>query len=288
MTFKDLQKAVQSLAGPEPSQLLLQLKDKPFWIWDRDQHKLEHQNTKGSCCFNHIIGLPQKDDHDMRRGYSDIMFVWLGAVVDIPLHAYKVMSSLGPRLYFFRLPFVDVTAQDLFLYLTDKENFTSKYRAIEEALFDYLRWFEVGPTLLPRTPLSPHLRKIEWDSEKNDVDAMQCISNLALLLGYLRREGRAYIPDKYIVMDSADDEKEQKYSYFTGEVEDIKRAGQVLTNLARGHALSIGRNYITMEDVGIVVKTVLSTSRIERVKAFIALLDTGYCSKYGLQNYGRT
>ena len=61
-------------------------------------------------------------------------------------------------------------------------------------------------------------------------------------------------------MDSADDEKERKYSYFTGEVEDIKRAGQVLTNLARGHALITGRNYITMEDVGIVVKTVLSTS----------------------------
>ena len=210
-----------------------------------------------------------------RRGYGDIMFVWLGAVVDIPHHAYKVMSSLGPRLYFFRLPFVEVTAQDLFLYLTDKENFNSKYKAIEEALFDYLKWFEIGPTLLPRTPKSPHLRKIEWNSEKNDVDAMQCISNLALLLGYLRREGRAYTPDKFVVIDSADDEKERKYSYFTGEIEDIKRAGQVLTNLARGHALITGHDHITIEDVKIVVKTVLSTSRIERVKAFIALLDAG-------------
>ena len=76
-------------------------------------------------------------------------------------------------------------------------------------------------------------------------------------------------------MDTADEEKERKYSYFTGEVEDIKRAGQVLTNLARGHALTIGRNYITMDDVKIVAKTVLSTARIERVKTLIALLDTG-------------
>jgi ribosomal protein S25 len=58
-------------------------------------------------------------------------------------------------------------------------------------------------------------------------------------------------------------------------VEDIKRAGQVLTNLARGYALRIGRNYITMDDVKIVAKTVLSTAKIERVKAFIALLDAG-------------
>ena len=104
---------------------------------------------------------------------------------------------------------------------------------------------------------------------------MKCISKLALLLGYLRREGRAYTPDKIVVMDTADEEKERKYSYFTGEVEDIKRAGQVLTNLARGRALTIGRNYITMDDVKIVAKTVLSTARIERVKTLIALLDTG-------------
>ena len=95
------------------------------------------------------------------------------------------------------------------------------------------------------------------------------------MLGYLRREGRAYTSDKIVVMDSVDEEKERKYSYFTGEIEDIKRAGQVLTNLARGHALITGRNYITMDDVKIVVKTVLSTARIERVKTLIALLDTG-------------
>jgi hypothetical protein len=210
-----------------------------------------------------------------RRGYGDVMFTWLGAVVDIPHHAYKLMSSLGPRLYFLRLPFNNVTADDLFLYLIDKENFNSKYKAIEEALLDYLKWFEIGPTLLVRTPKSPHKRTMKWNSDKNDSNAIKCISRLAFLLGYLRREGRAYTPDKFIVMDSADEEKERKYSYFTGEVEDIKRAGQVLYNLARAYALRIGNNYITMEDVRIVARTVLSTARIERVKTLIALLDTG-------------
>ena len=45
-------------------------------------------------------------------------------------------------------------------------------------------------------------------------------------------------------------------------------------NLARGCALITGRNYVTMQDIHIVVKTVLSTARVERVKAFIALLDS--------------
>lgn len=61
MTFKDLQKLVQSQSGPEHYQLLERLKDKPFWIWDQKEHKQEDIKMKGSCCFNHIIGLPKKD-----------------------------------------------------------------------------------------------------------------------------------------------------------------------------------------------------------------------------------
>ena len=61
MTFKDLQKLILSQSSPEHSQLLQRLRDKPFWIWDKKQHKQEDIKTKGDCCFNHIIGLPTKD-----------------------------------------------------------------------------------------------------------------------------------------------------------------------------------------------------------------------------------
>ena len=62
VTFRDLQKLVQSSqSGPEQSQLLLRLKDKPFRIWDPKQHKQEDIKTKKDCCFNHTIGLPRKD-----------------------------------------------------------------------------------------------------------------------------------------------------------------------------------------------------------------------------------
>lgn len=61
MTFKELQKYVQSQSGPGQSQLLQRLRDKPFWIWDSKHHRQEDVRTKGDCCFNHIIGLPIKD-----------------------------------------------------------------------------------------------------------------------------------------------------------------------------------------------------------------------------------
>jgi len=34
--------------------------DKPFWIWDVEEHNQEDVRTKGNCCFNHILGLPNK------------------------------------------------------------------------------------------------------------------------------------------------------------------------------------------------------------------------------------
>ena len=61
MTFKDLQKLIQSQTSLEQNQLVTRLKDKPFWIWNIEQHKQEDIKTKGDCCFNHIIGLPRKD-----------------------------------------------------------------------------------------------------------------------------------------------------------------------------------------------------------------------------------
>jgi hypothetical protein len=63
MTFKDLQKLVQSQTETGSSVRLIQ--GLPFWIFNQDQHKLEYRRTRGKCCFWHLIGPPQKDNHDM-------------------------------------------------------------------------------------------------------------------------------------------------------------------------------------------------------------------------------
>ena len=44
---------------------LLRPQDKPFWIWDQQQHRQEDIRTKGQCCFWHVIKPPQKDGRDM-------------------------------------------------------------------------------------------------------------------------------------------------------------------------------------------------------------------------------
>ena len=77
MTFKDLRKKIMSLESP--NQGLEILRNKPFWIWDKDEHKVKDIEAKGLCCFNHIVGLPTKDKlenpmFDYEKKLFDVLF----------------------------------------------------------------------------------------------------------------------------------------------------------------------------------------------------------------------
>jgi hypothetical protein len=78
LTFKDLKKKVSLEAATITQQqfrLTERLQNKPFWIWDIQEYKQEDIRTKGLCCFNHVIGLPQKDGIDKPLyDYEKIIF----------------------------------------------------------------------------------------------------------------------------------------------------------------------------------------------------------------------
>ena len=65
MTFKDLKRvSSEGLRTQRQHKLTETLHNKPFWIWNIKEHKQEDVRTNGLSCFNHIIGLPQKDGND--------------------------------------------------------------------------------------------------------------------------------------------------------------------------------------------------------------------------------
>jgi hypothetical protein len=39
-------------------------RNRPFWIWDKREHKQECIKTDDNCCFNHIVGLPIKNGEE--------------------------------------------------------------------------------------------------------------------------------------------------------------------------------------------------------------------------------
>jgi len=105
--------------------------------------------------------------------------------------------------------------------------------------------------------------KIKLDNKDDDASAKNAIAQLAQLLAYLRCAATTW---------HTEDTEGLNYGYQSTLREDSKRASQVLYNLACGHALMHGRKYINLDDVPIVVKTVLSTAEFERARVFSLLL----------------
>jgi hypothetical protein len=84
LTFKELKNRINLRATQQQSMLFERLLNKPFWIWDIEEHKQEDIITKGDCCFNHIIGLPQKNGEDKPLyDYEQIIFDALVNVVNV-------------------------------------------------------------------------------------------------------------------------------------------------------------------------------------------------------------
>src|SRR6478735_7356399 len=64
------------------------------------------------------------------RGYvGEFMFVWIGAAVEIPRKGHKYLSTLGPKLYFFRLPKTNKTEEE-YLEQFEGEEFGVKFERI--------------------------------------------------------------------------------------------------------------------------------------------------------------
>ena len=201
------------------------------------------------------------------RGYNEaMMFVWIGAAVDIPYKVHKLLGTLGPKLYFLRLP-SNPKSEDYYINDLDKD-FGEKIARVNVALFEYLNLFEMGPDL--HLDEKSGINKMEWDSKhpKNDEDkkTKTFIVRLGMLLAHLR----GVIPSFY-----TDDSNSQGlgYSYSLATIEEPSRAMTQLRNLARGHALSQGRNYLTMEDIPLLIKVVFSTASMERVRIFELLIE---------------
>ena len=83
LTFKDLKKRISLETTLQQFNLFERLQNKPFWIWDLQQHKLQDIRMNGNCCFNHMIGLPQ------------ICFISFLPIIVFPITSIHSASSLN-------------------------------------------------------------------------------------------------------------------------------------------------------------------------------------------------
>ena len=127
------------------------------------------------------------------RGYTgEYMFTWLGAAVEISRRVHKHLSTLGPKLYFYRLSKISKTEDDYIRQL-EGENFGDRVQKIKSKMIEYIEWFDRYPCEDPQNEqdfqdenVINQVVKIEWNKKRNDRKALEYIVKLAGLLAHLR------------------------------------------------------------------------------------------------------
>jgi hypothetical protein len=188
-----------------------------------------------------------------KRGYErPIVFAWIGATTPLPYHVWYDMIRLGTRMFFLEIPKSNENTEDLIRDVFQTSDYNAKVSAVNEVIKNFLsNLFSFG------------FKNMEWNKKKDDYESYNLITRMAQLLTLLRAPLETW--------KAGIDETE--YEYKVPMVERPKRVMQILYNIARGHALLYGRNYVIKEDVKILVPIVFSSMPDDRRRMWNLLID---------------
>jgi hypothetical protein len=220
-------------------------------------------------------GLENDSGAHGHRRYGDTMFVGIGAAVEIPPKVWRLLGTLGHKVYFLRPELKEKSVKEL-KYIAKQNNFGDKFKEIEEALLDYLKIFEAAPEAKGKVINCSinGLVKIRWNEEiEGEQDkSIEYIAEIARLLAHLR--GTVDVRQSITLAAGREPNSILEPEYYLEEPirEDASRAVTLLRNLAIGHAISRGRDSISLQDIPIVIKVAFSTTTAPRAKVFDLLI----------------
>ncbi len=139
MTFKDLKIQLSRLQeSPEHFHTLERFTNKPFWIWDDK----EHEKLRGlhDCCFQHIVGLPIKNDLEYPFfDYEQLIFNTIEQNQNIWI---KKSRGLGVTTFLIRylawkiLSSSELNNKSIFIISGTREEFANYVKKKMEQLFE--------------------------------------------------------------------------------------------------------------------------------------------------------
>jgi hypothetical protein len=188
-----------------------------------------------------------------KRGYTgDWLFMLLAGTTPIPPRVFKVMGTLGSRLFFLALH-PNTKSHDELIAQNKGTGRREKERACREATISFLR------TLWAKNPGG-----VEWNKNGDPDECLRVIARSAELLAALRGAIQVWPTDN-----------EGGVSHSVPTIEQPDRINCLLYNLARGHALICGRPQVTTADSAPVLEVTFDSAPSIRSKVFRGLLDHG-------------
>ncbi len=192
--------------------------------------------------------------HGKREYVGDYLFMLLAGSPPIQPKVWKLMGNLGSRLFFLNMRTPDKTDKALADQLTNTA-YKSKELICREATKDFLH------TLWATHPVG-----IEWQKQHESPELLQIIVRCARLLARLRGTINVW---------QERSEDGVVYSYNSPVIEKPDRINQWFYNLCRGHALICDREYITLDDIRLIIELAIDSAPLTRSQLLRALIDYG-------------
>ncbi len=193
--------------------------------------------------------------HGRRALRGDYLFMMLAASTPIPPRVWKVMGTLGQRIFFLGLHLKRKTKAELVQQLKDT-SYKQKELECRSVTKDFLL------TLWNQYPDG-----VIWNKNDDNDDLLGIIAQCALLLARLR--GQVFVfKEKW-----EGDDKELGHT--VPSVEHENRINQCLYNIARGHALAMGRKRLSTEDLKLIILLAFDSAPGHRAPLFHALIRKG-------------
>ena len=189
--------------------------------------------------------------HGQRSCTGDYLFMLLAASTPIPRRVWKVMGNQGPRLFFLGLHMKTKTNTELVRQLQGSAC-KEKELACRKVTRDFLC-----------TLWAKHRDGIVWDKSKDQEKHLMTIASCASLLAGLRGT---------LNIDRERNGAGEELVYYSPVIEKPDRINQLLYNLARAHAVVMGREYMTDEDMSCVVLLSCDSAPGHRAELLHALI----------------
>ena len=184
-----------------------------------------------------------------KRGYKgDWLFMLLAGTTPIPPRVFKVMGTLGSRLFFLALH-SNAKSHDELIAQNRGTARREKERICREATDSFLR------TLWTANPGA-----VEWDKNGDPDNCLRVIARCAELLAALRGAIQVWQTDDSV-------------NHNVPVTEQPDRINCLLYNLARGHALLCGRTRLEEADLAPVLEVTFDSAPTIRSKVFRSLLE---------------
>lgn len=190
--------------------------------------------------------------HGQRQYVGEYLFMILGASTPIPPKVWKMMGSLGSRLFFLNLGSREKSEDELSDQITNmvyKEK--EKTCRLATKNFLYTLW-------------NKHPEGVEWNRNEDKKEFRMIISKCAKLLAKLRGVINAW-KERY--GDSSE------YDHTMPVIEQPDRINQLFYNLCRGHALVCGRTQIDETDLKLIIELAIDSAPTTRSKLFRKLVS---------------